>query len=133
MEHEHEHGHEHELAHAEEHEHEHGHEHPHDHEHAHTHGHQGHAHSHVHDPNETKRQLNRLARIIGHLEHVRKMIESDTDCSEVLIQLSAVKSALNGLGREIISEHLSHCIADAIAHGDTEALDEFNKAIQQFL
>ena len=112
-----------------EHEHEHGHEHPHDH----AHDQEGQAHSHVHDPNETKRQLNRLARIIGHLEHVRKMIETDTDCSEVLVQLSAVKSALNGLGREIISEHLSHCIADAIAHGDSEALDDFNKAIQQFL
>lgn len=92
-----------------------------------------HKHSHMHDPEEKKRQLNRLSRAIGHLEHVKKLIESDEDCAEVLIQISAVRSALNGLGKEIINEHVSHCIAHAIEDGDTEAIEEFQKAIQKFL
>lgn len=92
----------------------------------------GHRHTHHHDPNEKKRQLNRLSRAIGHLQHVRTLIEDDVDCSEVLIQLSAVRSALNGLGKQIINEHLSHCISHAIESGDTEAVEEFTKAIQKF-
>ena len=62
-----------------------------------------HSHSHVHDPKEKKRQINRLSRVIGHLEYVKKMIENDEDCAAVLMQISATKSALNGLGKEIIN------------------------------
>lgn len=92
-----------------------------------------HPHSHVHDPAEKKRQLNRLSRVIGHMQHVKKMIESDEDCSQVLIQISAIQSALNGLGKEIISEHITHCIAHAVEEGDTAALEEFQHAIQKFI
>ncbi len=94
---------------------------------------QTHHHTHTHDPQEKKRQIARLSRMIGHLEYIKKMIEADEDCSQVLIQLSAVRSAMNGLGREIINEHLSHCIHHAIEDGDTEAVEEFEKAIQQYL
>ena len=92
-----------------------------------------HSHSHHHDPDEKKRQLNRLARIIGHLQHVRSLIENDEDCSAVLMQLSAVKSALNGLGKEIINEHISHCIVHAMKEGDMEAIEEFQKAIERYV
>jgi len=90
-------------------------------------------HGHVHDPAEKKRQINRLSRIIGHLERVRKMLERDEDCSAVLMQLSASKSALNGLAKEIINEHMTHCIAHAIEEGDTAAVEEFQEAIQKYL
>ena len=92
-----------------------------------------HAHSHVHDPKEKKRQLNRLSRVIGHLQYVKRMLEADEDCSAVLMQLSAAQSALNGLGKEIINEHISHCIAHAVERGDTAAIEEFQKAIQKYL
>jgi len=95
--------------------------------------HTTHTHSHVHDPQEKKRQINRLSRVIGHLEHVKKMIANDEDCAEVLVQISATRSALNGLGKEIINEHISHCIAHALEEGDTEAIDNFKKAIQDYL
>ena len=52
-----------------------------------------HSHNHVHT--NTKAVLNRLSRTIGHLEAVKRMVEDGRDCSEVLIQLSAVKSAIN--------------------------------------
>ena len=91
------------------------------------------AHTHYHSKEEKKRQLNRLAKATGHLNHVRAMIENDEDCSEVLIQLSAVESALHNLGKEIINEHLSHCIAHAIEDNDTKAVEAFQNAIKKFL
>ncbi len=97
------------------------------------HNHEEHTHAHVHDPQEKKRQINRLSRVIGHLEYVKKMIENDEDCAEVLIQISAARSALNGLGKQIINEHISHCIAHAVEEGDTAAIEEFQKAIQKYL
>jgi DNA-binding FrmR family transcriptional regulator len=51
----------------------------------------------------------------------------------VLIQLSAVNAALRGLGKEIINEHMTHCIAHAIEEGDTAAVEEFQKAVEQFI
>ena len=90
-------------------------------------------HSHVHDPDEKKRQLNRLSRAIGHMQYVKRMIENDEDCSEVLIQISAIQSALNGLGKQIIKEHLTHCIAHAIEEGDTKAVEDFQHAIDKVL
>ncbi|MBP5167171.1 MAG: metal-sensing transcriptional repressor [Oscillospiraceae bacterium] len=92
-----------------------------------------HGHGHVHDPEEKKRQLNRLSRVIGHLEYVRRMMENDEDCAEVLMQISAVRSALNGLGKQIINEHIAHCITHAVEEGDTEAIEEFQKAIQKYI
>ena len=89
-------------------------------------------HAHFHSEEEKNRPTNRLARIIGHLQKVRRMIENDADCADVLMQLSASKSALNGLGKEIINEHISHCIYHAIEDGDEEALYEFRKAIEKF-
>lgn len=94
---------------------------------------ENHTHGHYHDPKEKKRQLNRIARVIGHLQFVKQMIEDDRDCSEVLIQISATKSALNGLGKEIINEHIAHCITHAVENGDTETIREFQKAIEKYL
>lgn len=88
---------------------------------------------HHHSPEEKKRQLNRLSRAIGHLQYVKRMIEDDEDCSQVLTQLSAVRSAISGLGKEIINEHITHCIAHAVEDGDTEAIAEFKKAIDKFI
>jgi len=101
-------------------------------EHSEHHGHE-HIHGHVHDPKEKRRQINRLSRVIGHLEYVKKMIDNDEDCAAVLMQIAATKSALNGLGKEIINEHISHCITHAVEEGDTEAIEEFKKAIQKYL
>ena len=97
-------------------------------EHSHAHHHL----SHHHSPEEKKRQLNRLSRVIGHLQHVKRMIEEDQDCADVLMQLSASRSALTGLGKEIINEHITHCITHAVQDGDMEAIEEFQKAIEKF-
>ena len=92
-----------------------------------------HAHHQRHDPQSKKRQMNRISRMVGHLEHVKKMIDNDEDCAQVLIQLSAIRSAMNGLGKEIIREHLDHCITHAIEDGDMEAVEDIEKVLQQYL
>ena len=81
-------------------------------------------HSHTHSHTHTKAVLNRLSRAIGHLESIRRMVEEGRDCSEVLIQLSAVKAAINNTGKVILQDHIEHCIVDAVESGDKEALDE---------
>lgn len=90
-------------------------------------------HTHTHSHEHTKAVLNRLSRAIGHLESIKKMVENGRDCSEVLIQLSAVKAAINNTGKVILQDHIEHCIVDAVESGDKEALDELNKAIDRFI
>ena len=98
----------------------------------HTHPH-GHAHGHAHVHQNTKAVINRLARAIGHLEKVKNMVEQGYDCSEVLIQLSAVRSALNNTGKIILKDHLEHCLVDAVQNGDMDSIEELSKAIDQFM
>ena len=87
---------------------------------------------HHHSHQETKAVLNRLSRAQGHLDAVRRMVERGEDCAEVLVQLSAVISALNGTGRAILKDHISHCIVDAVEAGDEEAIQALNDAIQPY-
>ena len=89
--------------------------------------------SHTHDSKEMKAVVNRLAKAIGHLEAVKGMVENGRDCSEVLVQLAAVKSALNNTGKLILKEHISHCIVHAVEHGDKSAVEDLNRAIDQFV
>ncbi len=101
--------------------------------HSHSYGQSGHGHHHVHSPEEKKAVLNRLSRAIGHLESVKRMVERDEDCSEVLIQLSAVRNAINNTGKVIIKNHISHCIVEAIEQDDLEAVEALNHAIDHFI
>lgn len=96
-----------------------------------THSHKEHGHHHSHA--QTKAVLNRLSRAIGHMESIKRMVEDGRDCSEVLIQLSAVKSAINNTGKIILQDHIEHCIVDAVEHGDKEALKELERAIDRFM
>lgn len=106
------------------------HEHEHDHAYLHAHG-IPHSHPHVHE--NTKAVVNRLARIIGHLESVKKMVEDGRDCSEVLVQIAAVKSALNNVGKVILQDHIRHCIVDAVEEDDQQAIDDLCAAIDKFM
>ena len=90
-------------------------------------------HTHTHSHEHTKAVLNRLSRAIGHLESIKKMLENGRDCSEVLIQLSAVKAAINNTGKVILQDHIQHCLVDAIESGDMKEIEELNKAIDRFI
>jgi len=115
-----------------EHHHEHTHPHSHDHDHEHSHSHDSY-HGHTHSPEHIKRVSNRLARAIGHLESVKKMVEDGRDCSEILIQLAAVRNAINNTGKVILKDHMDHCVVDAVEHHDLKAIEDLNKAIEQFI
>lgn len=104
----------------------------HDHVHSHDHGH-SHEHGHGHVHTNTKAVLNRLSRAIGHLESIKRMVEDGRDCSEVLIQLSAVKSAINNTGKVILKDHIEHCLVDAVESGDHKAIQELTEAIDRFM
>lgn len=86
--------------------------------------------AHHHD---TLEIIHRLSRAIGHLEAVRRMVEEGRDCSEVLIQLAAVKSAINNTGKVILKDHINHCIVDAVETGEQKALDDLSTAIDRFI
>jgi len=92
-----------------------------------------HSHPHTHSHAHTKEVLDRLARATGHLKKVRQMVENGVDCSEVLIQLAAVKSAINNTGKVILKDHMEHCLVDAIASGDTATIEELKRAIDLFI
>lgn len=93
----------------------------------------GHTHTHGHTHTNTRAVINRLSRAIGHLTAVRAMVEEGRDCAEVLVQIAAVRSALNGVCKVILQDHMDHCIVDAVESGDTEAIEALNRAIELLL
>ena len=92
-----------------------------------------HRHHHHHSEEHRREVSNRLARAIGHLQKVKQMVDDDEACSDVLIQLAAVKSAINNTGKVILKDHMEHCIVHAVEDGDTEMIDELNAAIDKFM
>ena len=113
-----------------------GHDHELEHDHAYLHNHHiPHSHdgSHPHVHENTKAVLNRMARIIGHMESVKRMVEDGRDCSEVLVQIAAVKSALNNVGKVILQDHIKHCIVDAVEDNDQQSIDDLCAAIDKFM
>lgn len=113
------------------------HTHPHTHADSHTHSHDAASehltHTHTHSPQHTKAIINRMNRAIGHMEAVRDMVADGRDCSEVLIQIAAVRSAINNIGKLILEEHISHCVVDAVETGDKKCLDDLEDAINKFI
>ena len=86
-------------------------------------------HTHEH----TKAVLNRMSRAIGHMNAVKKMIEDRRDCSDVLIQLSAIKSEITGVSKVILKDHIDHCIVDAVKENDEDAIEQLKGAIDKLL
>ena len=102
---------------------------PHRHDHDHGHGH----HKHIHSQAEKKAVINRLSKAAGHIDAIKRMIENDADCSEVLIQLAAVRAAINNTGNLVLKNHISQCIVEAVKEGDDQAIKDLNNAIDRFL
>jgi DNA-binding FrmR family transcriptional regulator len=78
--------------------------------------------------------INRLARIEGHVRAVKRMVEAGTPCPEVLVQIAAVRSALNSVGRVILEDHLKSCMVDAVKSGDFEdAYRDLEQSLHHFI
>ncbi len=61
------------------------------------------------------------------------MVDDGEDCTQVLIQLVAVRSALTNAGKVILKDHIDHCIVDAVENNDLDKIAELNEAISQFV
>jgi DNA-binding FrmR family transcriptional regulator len=86
---------------------------------------------------DTQQLLTRLRRIEGQVRGLQRMIEEETYCIDVLTQVAAVSKALQGVGLQLLDEHLQHCVAGAAASGDSARTDELvheaTKAVERML
>lgn len=101
-------------------------------EHDHSHNHS--AHPHVHSEESLKRIVNRLSRIEGHVRGIKTMVQQNSPCPDVLLQIAAVRGALDRVARIVLDEHLSECIARASKEGNIEVeIEQLKAALDRFL
>ncbi len=86
-----------------------------------------------HNHPQKKAVITRMAKIVGHANSIKNMCEEGRECTEILNQIAAVRSALNSVGKVILKEHIEHCIIDAVKNGDQESIDELNKSIDKLI
>ena len=78
--------------------------------------------------------INRLSRLEGHVRSIKEMVASGRDCAEVLVQMAAVRSALDRAGYAILEDHLEHCIGEVLEEGKGQkAIDELKVALKRFI
>lgn len=79
--------------------------------------------------NESNRMVNRLSRIEGQIRGIKKMVENDAYCPDIMIQVMAVNAALDSFNRALLSEHIRTCVANDIKEGREESIDELVKIL----
>ena len=77
--------------------------------------------------------VRRLNLAEGQIRGIRKMVEEDAYCPDIVIQVSAVSAALNSFNRELLACHVRGCVAEDIRAGKDEAIDEFVKVLQKLM
>lgn len=78
--------------------------------------------------------ISRLSKIEGHVRGIKKMAEEGRSCEDLLLQVSAVKSAVNAVGRVILEDYLEDCVIDGIRkQADEEVLKRMKKALEKFI
>ncbi len=82
---------------------------------------------------EYKKLINRLNRIEGQVRGVRGMVENNAYCTDVLVQVSAINSALNAFNKELLANHIKTCVADDIKAGKNETVDELVLTLQKLM
>ena len=80
-----------------------------------------------------KAVIKRLLSVDGHLKAVIQMVEEDKTCDEILLQLSAVESAIHNVGKTILKNHLESCVKEGIEQGDVSILDKFSKVLDKYI
>lgn len=76
---------------------------------------------------------NRLSRIEGQVRGVKKMLENNAYCPDILIQVSAINAALNSFNRVLLANHIRSCVADDIRENKPEAIDELIMTLQKLM
>lgn len=100
----------------------------------HLHPGEAHPHAHVHSEESLRRIVNRLSRVEGHIRGIKMMVQESRSCPDVLVQIAAVRGALDRVSRMILDEHLTECISRAAQAGNIEAeIEELKAALDRFL
>jgi len=82
------------------------------------------------DPEIKDRNLKRLRRIEGQVRGLQKMVEEDRYCPEIMVQIASVHEALRAVGRELMRNHLRHCVAQAVRAGGGEAEASYDELLE---
>lgn len=82
---------------------------------------------------EYKKLINRLSRIEGQVRGVKRMLQEDAYCTDILIQVSAINSALNSFNKMLLAEHIRTCVANDIRQGKDETIDELVETLQKLM
>ena len=85
------------------------------------------------DTHEYKDLINRLSRIEGQVRGIKNMIEEDAYCTDILIQVSAITSALNSFNKVLLANHIKTCVADNIREGNEDVVDELVSVLQKLM
>lgn len=85
------------------------------------------------DDEEYKKLINRLNRIEGQIRGIKGMVEKDAYCPDILVQVSAVNSALNSFNKELLASHIKTCVANDIRNGKDETIDELVLTLQKLM
>lgn len=83
---------------------------------------------------QTKRVVERLSRIEGHVAAVKRMVEEGRPCPDVLVQMAAVRSAMDKAAKVLLADHMEHCIMNSLRGGNVEKhLAELKEALERFI
>lgn len=82
---------------------------------------------------EYKSMINRLNRIEGQVRGIKKMVEEDAYCTDILIQVSAVNAALNSFNKVLLANHIKSCVINDIKEGKEETVDELVQVLQKLM
>lgn len=85
------------------------------------------------DEEERKKLMNRLNRIEGQVRGVKKMLEEEQYCVDILTQVSAIQAALNAFNKELLSSHIHSCVVEEIQKGNTDVVDELCESIKKLM
>lgn len=82
---------------------------------------------------EQKKLTNRLNRIEGQVRGVKKMLENDAYCIDILTQVSAIQAALTGFSKELLAEHMKTCVVEDIKDGKEDTMEELLNVVYKFM
>lgn len=85
------------------------------------------------DEEELHSLMNRLSRIEGQVRGVRKMLEDEAYCTDVLTQVTAIQAALNAFNRELLANHIKSCVVEDIRNGSDEVVDDLVATLQKLM
>ena len=85
------------------------------------------------DSEELKSLLNRCNRIEGQIRGIKKMLEDNVYCVEIIRQVSAAQNALNSLNKELISSHIHSCVYDDVREGNEDSLNELTDLLEKLM